>query len=122
MATDRIEQAQRGFSLEETLAPGRRQGRPGAASVAQALGGGAATPRRRADRWRRDRRPRDPTAAPRLTRPFLSPGSLSSVERLRLINGIETVMAGAFAHLPLKRARYGVDPIAAPLDPPFTGR
>lgn len=34
MATDRIEQAQRGFLLEETLAPGRRQVRPAAASVA----------------------------------------------------------------------------------------
>lgn len=106
MATDKIEQAQRGFSLEETLAPRRRQGRPAAASgrrggPAAAAGGPMAAGAPAAG----------PTAAPRLTGPFLSPGSLSPLDRLRLINGIETVIAGAFAHLPLKRARYGVDPI-----------
>ncbi len=47
----------------------------------------------------------------RLTGPFLSPGSLTSRERLALIEGIETVLGGAFTHLPLKRARYGFDPI-----------
>jgi hypothetical protein len=58
-----------------------------------------------------------PTAKPpsaavgRLTGPFLSPGSLSSTDRRALIQGIETVLGGAFTHLPLKRARYGFDPI-----------
>jgi hypothetical protein len=43
--------------------------------------------------------------------PFLFPGSLSRAERLHLIDGLERVLAGVFAHLPLKRARYGSDPI-----------
>jgi hypothetical protein len=46
-----------------------------------------------------------------LTGPFLSPGSLSRAERLRLIEGIEAVIAGVYTHLPLKRARYGTDPV-----------
>lgn len=46
-----------------------------------------------------------------LTGPFLSPGTLSVAERLRLIDGIETVLDGVYTHLPLKRARYGFDPI-----------
>ncbi len=46
-----------------------------------------------------------------LTGPFLSPGSLSNAERLRLIDGVERVLEGVFTHLPLKRARYGFDPV-----------
>jgi peptidase S41-like protein len=43
--------------------------------------------------------------------PFLSPGALTKNERLRLLNGIRKVIEGAFTHLPLKRARYGFDPV-----------
>jgi hypothetical protein len=43
--------------------------------------------------------------------PFLSPGSLTTAERLRLIDGIECVLEGVYTHLPLKRARYGFDPV-----------
>ena len=50
-------------------------------------------------------------AAAELTGPFLAPGALSPAERRRLIDGIETVLGGVFTHLPLKRARYGFDPI-----------
>ena len=32
-------------------------------------------------------------------------------ERLRLIEGIEAVIDGVYTHLPLKRARYGTDPV-----------
>lgn len=49
-------------------------------------------------------------AAP-LHGPFLAPGSLTADERLTLIDGIATVLEGIYTHLPLKRARYGVDPI-----------
>ena len=50
-------------------------------------------------------------AAAELTGPFLAPGALTPAERLRLIDGIETVLGGVFTHLPLKRARYGFDPV-----------
>ena len=50
-------------------------------------------------------------AAAELTGPFLAPGSLAPAERRRLIAGIETVLEGVFTHLPLKRARYGFDPV-----------
>jgi C-terminal processing protease CtpA/Prc len=32
-------------------------------------------------------------------------------ERLRLLDGIERALDGVYAHLPLKRARYGIDPL-----------
>ena len=89
MAVDRIAVAQRGVELAEAMraktAGGRR--RPGRA------------PRR------------GPKAAGVLSGPFLAPGSLTRAERLRLIDGIETVISGVYTHLPLKRARYGVDPV-----------
>lgn len=47
----------------------------------------------------------------RLKGPFLSHGSLTRAERRRLVDGIRTVLEGAFTHLPLKRARYGFDPV-----------
>jgi hypothetical protein len=97
MSTDRVQRAQRGISLGDVLAPGRRTDRPAAVATARRVGGPPAAA--------------GPVAGPQLTGPFLSPGSLTSGERLRLIDGIETVMAGVFAHLPLKRARYGADPI-----------
>jgi len=50
-------------------------------------------------------------AASQLTGPFLAPGSLSPAERRTLIAGIEKVLEGVFTHLPLKRARYGFDPV-----------
>ena len=50
-------------------------------------------------------------AAAELTGPFLAPGALTPAERRRLIDGIETVLGGVFTHLPLKRARYGFDPV-----------
>lgn len=91
MATDRIAAAQRGVILADAVAaPTPPRGR--------ARGNGRAT-----------RRP--PKAAAGLTGPFLSPGSLTRAERLRLIDGIETVLDGVYTHLPLKRARYGTDPV-----------
>ncbi|MGR7024004.1 S41 family peptidase [Geodermatophilus sp. URMC 62] len=50
-------------------------------------------------------------AASVLQGPFLAPGSLTSLERGQLISGIERVLEGLYTHLPLKRARYGFDPI-----------
>ncbi|MCA0244190.1 MAG: S41 family peptidase [Proteobacteria bacterium] len=43
--------------------------------------------------------------------PFLAPGSLSNAERLRILKGFEAVIEGVYTHLPLKRARYGFDPV-----------
>jgi hypothetical protein len=96
MPVDRVAIAQVGIALADALAP-----------RAPVL---AATTRRA-----RGARPAPaipkPRAAARLTGPFLSPGALSCAKRLRVIDGIELVLTGAFSHLPLKRARYGVDPV-----------
>jgi hypothetical protein len=43
--------------------------------------------------------------------PFLSPGSLTRAERVSLIDAIASLLEGIYTHLPLKRARYGADPI-----------
>jgi hypothetical protein len=59
----------------------------------------------------RARRPAPQAVATELTGPFLGSGSLTRAERLRLIAGIETVLGGVYTHLPLKRARYGTDPV-----------
>ena len=48
-------------------------------------------------------------AAPVATLP--APASLSTAERLRLLAAFETVLGGVYTHLPLKRARYGFDPV-----------
>jgi len=52
-----------------------------------------------------------PEAAAALSVPVLSPGTLSHAERRRLLAVIEKVIEGAYAHLPLKKARYGTDPV-----------
>jgi hypothetical protein len=57
-----------------------------------------------------ERRDRAAAAEP-LTGPFLSPGTLTPAERMRLVDGIERVLEGIYTHLPLKRARYGFDPV-----------
>ena len=36
---------------------------------------------------------------------------LSAHERLTLLDGLETMFEGVYTHLPLKRARYGFDPV-----------
>jgi C-terminal processing protease CtpA/Prc len=56
-------------------------------------------------------RARGGLAAAVLRGPFLAPGSLTLRERLRTLDGLERVIEGAYAHLPLKRARYGFDPV-----------
>jgi len=48
-------------------------------------------------------------ATPSMTLP--APASLSTGERLRLLDAFETVLGGVYTHLPLKRARYGFDPV-----------
>jgi hypothetical protein len=40
-----------------------------------------------------------------------APAALSTAERLRLLAAFETVLGGVYTHLPLKRARYGFDPV-----------
>lgn len=87
MAIDRIAVAQRGVVLAEAM---------------RAKGAGVR---------RRGRAKRAPKAAGVLSGPFLTPGSLTKAERLRLVDGVETVIGGVYTHLPLKRARYGVDPV-----------
>jgi hypothetical protein len=97
MPADQIAVAQRGFPLADALRAGRGRGRD--------RGG----PRGRAARAATGAAGAD--AAALLTGPFLSPNSLTGAERLRLIDGIERVVDGLYTHLPLKRARYGFDPV-----------
>lgn len=47
--------------------------------------------------------------APTATLP--APAALSTAERLRILGAFETVIGNVYAHLPLKRARYGFDPV-----------
>ena len=94
MAVSRLAVAQRGVALADAV--------PGPASLRRRR---AKSPRARAGAGRR------PRAASPLVGPFLSPGALTAAERLRLIDGIERVLEGVYTHLPLKRARYGFDPV-----------
>src|SRR5262245_3042887 len=54
---------------------------------------------------------RRPKALRSLKGPFLAHGWLTTNERLRLLDGLRKVIEGVFTHLPLKRARYGFDPV-----------
>src|SRR5262245_26905671 len=92
MNIDRVSVAQRGVILAEAL--------PSATELARRTGSAKGRGARRA-----------PRAAAGLSGPFLSPGTLTRDDRLRLVEGIESVLAGVYAHLPLKRARYGIDPL-----------
>src|SRR5215211_6796633 len=96
MVANSIAAAQRGIPLGQVLEPKRGRAAGGMMAAAprttRAAAGGAPAP----------------TA---LTGPFLSPGTLTESERLLLVDGIATVLEGVYTHLPLKRARYGFDPI-----------
>lgn len=107
MVRDRLAAAQRGIALAEVIetAPVVRASGKRAARVAGPVGraggpaaGGAGRGPSRGE-------------ATAFTGPFLAPSSLTKAERLKLIDGVERVVEGVFAHLPLKRARYGVDPV-----------
>jgi hypothetical protein len=91
MAKKSVAAVQRGVKLADVVAPRRRRTR------------GAATARAAA------KRPRGALAS--LKGPFLARGALTAAERTRLIDGIKRILEGVFAHLPLKRARYGFDPV-----------
>src|SRR4051794_16012569 len=91
MASDRIAAAQRGVSLGEAV----RMAAPSAKGTS-----------------RRGRGTRRQVKAARvLSGPFIAQESLTRAERERLIDGIEAVISGLYTHLPLKRARYGTDPV-----------
>lgn len=40
-----------------------------------------------------------------------APTRLTLAERMRILDGFEAVIGGVYTHLPLKRARYGFDPV-----------
>lgn len=130
MVSSSIRQAQAGISLEDVYVRQAPAGRPQPQARKRQVkkkGGGAGRPSAApsaevalAPDLRARPTPPKPTtkrgradakAAAALTGPFLAPGSLTAAERRRLIAGIETVLEGVFTHLPLKRARYGFDPI-----------
>lgn len=100
MAIDRIRSAQHGLAYADCYA------------AAHDAHGPAPRAGRGASRWpKAARRASRSTAAALLSGPFLAPGTLSRAERLRLLEGIERVLEGVYTHLPLKRARYGFDPL-----------
>lgn len=106
MGKNRIADAQRGIDyadcyaaahkLREAVRAGRA-GRGAKGSRPAALTRGTAV--------------RDGLAADVLRGPLLAPGSLTLAERLRTLDGLERVLEGAYTHLPLKRARYAIDPV-----------
>lgn len=95
MPPTRLAAAQKGVALADAVGV-----RP--AKGARRAGGRRGGARKRSARG---------AASAGLTGPLLAPGSLSVAERLRLIDGIQKILEGVFTHLPLKRARYGVDPV-----------
>ena len=97
MPANRIAAAQRGVAYADVLAPRLKPAPLRKPAKKRKKGARKKAARRRAPR--------------RLTGPLLSPGSLTKAERLRLIDGIEKVLEGLYTHLPLKRARYGFDPV-----------
>jgi hypothetical protein len=97
MSADEIANAQQGIVLADALEAPPPRSRP-----RRGPSGESASASRRSIT--------DEAAAP-LTGPFLSPNSLTAAERRRLIDGIERVLEGLYTHLPLKRARYGFDPV-----------
>jgi hypothetical protein len=114
MAVDRVAIAQRGIALADAFAEATRPERKrGAKSRKKAARGAAAkgVAARSTGKRAATKRKRGPRAAGTLTGPFLAPGTLTRAERLRLIAGLERVLEGVFTHLPLKRARYGFDPV-----------
>ena len=97
MAKSRIAAAQRGIRFADAVAAPSGTARRRRVRTAR----GARTARRAAG----------PVAAGTLTGPFLSPGAITPAERRRLLDGVEQLIEGVYTHLPLKRARYGFDPI-----------
>jgi hypothetical protein len=90
--------AQLGMLLGDVMAPAapRARSRPNAAA-------------RRGTTGKRSKAPR--TLAAQLSHALGSQLEISRAERLRLLDGIERALDGVYTHLPLKRARYGVDPV-----------
>ena len=100
MSDQRFVAAQKGVPYAATLqspvaSPAKRAKGPRAKGAAPARGAKA----------------KDKLVAAGPAAPFLAPGSLSNAERLRILRGFEDVIEGVYTHLPLKRARYGFDPV-----------
>ena len=107
MSDPRFAAAQKGVlyatAVQQAPSPAARSARTRSARAA-GPGARAAAPGRGA-------KAKKPVGVAGLTAPLLVPGSLSSAERLRVLDGFETVIGGVYTHLPLKRARYGFDPV-----------
>ena len=89
--------------------------RPSLASAQRGVSLGEAFPRRAASRSSSGGRKRSANrrrrAGPARASALIAPGSLSFAERVRLLDGIQRILESVFTHLPLKRARYGFDPV-----------
>ncbi|MBT2326921.1 hypothetical protein J7E62_31985 [Variovorax paradoxus] len=109
MDSTRVAAAQHGMALVDVVERAPRRGSSVGISSRRTTRGLAAG--RKAAAGARRAAADAPKADAALTGPFLSPRSLSVAERLRLVDGVERVIEGVFAHLPLKRARYGIDPV-----------
>ena len=107
MVGDRLAAAQRGVALAEVVASAGAAPAPSErlARAAKPVGRGSAPLSAKTGRTLPN------GAAAAFTGPFLLPSSLTKAERLKLVDGVGRVIEGVFAHLPLKRARYGVDPV-----------
>jgi hypothetical protein len=100
----RINAAQKGTTLAEAMP--YRSAAEAKRSRAQRSSGA-----KRAARGARAGKSTRPTAAAAAAHSLPAPPTLSRAERLRIIAGFETVLSGVYTHLPLKRARYGFDPV-----------
>jgi hypothetical protein len=106
VADQRFAAAQKGVSLAEAM-PYRN-----AAEAQEARKSGRARRRRAGAGAKKATRSGPAAAGGTATTPALpAPAALSTAERLRLLDAFETVIGGVYTHLPLKRARYGFDPV-----------
>ncbi|MGH9350498.1 MAG: S41 family peptidase [Vicinamibacterales bacterium] len=97
MPKNRIAAAQRGVALADAVPARQARARSRRAAKTRAARAGRRAPAGK--------------ASGTLAGPFLAHGSLTITERRRIIDAFERVLEGVYTHLPLKRARYGFDPI-----------
>lgn len=104
MAKSVIEAAQQGIALDVALRPATPMPRAPGAKARGNAGRRSAADTDASPRGQRARQAAPPHSP-------LAAVSLSHAQRTRLLDGLERVIEGVFTHLPLKRARYGIDPV-----------
>lgn len=104
MARSLIQAAQQGIALDDAERRSAPTRRPRGSKTLSNAGRKSATGAGKRSRARKASK----VASRRLP---LAAVSLTRGQRVRLLDGLEHVIEDVFTHLPLKRARYGIDPV-----------